>query len=349
VRLGEGFHVPEPERAPEPDPVLLLLREVLAELRQRPAEPLVVPAPEVRVEAPTFDTSELLQAIAGLRPGVSAEEIAAAVAARVAPAAPPDMSALNGLGPLLKEMSDRIRGIGMQAFGGGGVNIGSDVMLRDRNDSANRLAIDADGKVTISNPVASEGTLAQVRDYLDTVEAKLQTLLDTVATQTTLAAARTVLDDRLPKKAKQFADGRFRTAGGKVSDIALGATGSVTITNPAGSGVRITIDRFTLASDAAAEITYVKDGTSSGTLQAAFAPNRAYEAAGPVVTKGEVRTGSGVLTGGTAISPVTYFTAGSREVEYVTVLEPGMSMSARLTATATQDLYGNVTWVEEPL
>lgn len=180
MRLGEGFRAPEPERAPEPDPVELLLRQLLAEMRQRPTEPLVVPAPEVRVEAPAPDLSELFAIVASQKPGATADEIAAAVARHLSPPEHGESPLFAELLTAIKALESRVHGVGMQAFGSSGPsNISS--------DATRRIGI-VSGEGNMGD-LATDTTLASVLAAVDGVEPKLDTLNSTdFATQTTLAA-----------------------------------------------------------------------------------------------------------------------------------------------------------------
>lgn len=179
MRLGEGFYVPEPEAPSKPSRTDLLLEAVLAELRSRPAEPLVVPAPEVRVETPTLDLSELFELVASQKPGATADEIGAAVARYLAPPEAGDNSAVFAeLITAIKALDSRVTGIGMQSFGSSGpANIA---------DSPTREL----GRVTVKaneTDYARQTTLASVLAAVDGLEAK------DYATQTTLAAVLTAL------------------------------------------------------------------------------------------------------------------------------------------------------------
>ena len=206
-----------------------------------------------------------------------------------------------------------------------GAGFGSDVNV------TNAVLGVRDGSAAGSE-LAKDSTLVAVRDHVDTLE--------TIET-----AVRTALEDRLPKNAKQFASGAYRTAGGKVT-LTISQVGSINLSNPAGSGRVITVTEFSLASTVAVDVTYFKDATSTSPLADVFMPHRGYE--GVATTVGQVRLGASAGTGGTAISPVTRLGANAPErIPYTAVLMPGMSLSVRATATTGLDFYGSVTWIEE--
>lgn len=160
-------------------------------------------------------------------------------------------------------------------------------------------------------------------------------------------ATETTLADRLPKNAKQFADGEYRTSGGKVSLSLATPDGSFHLSNPAGSGRSITITEFSLGTSAAVDVAYFKDATSTGTVKDIFMPNRAYE--GVATTVGVLRAGVGVLSGGTQLAPITRLPTQGERIPYTAVLLPGQSLAVRATATTTLDFYGAVTWIETTL
>lgn len=210
-----------------------------------------------------------------------------------------------------------------------------------------------------SDLLGTESTLASVLAAVDGLEAK------DYATQSTLAAVlaavdtleslntsiKTALEDRLPRNPKQFADGRYRTAGGVVS-LSANQSGSIHLANPAGSGVSLTITEFMLAADVACDVNYFKDTTSTGTVREVFVPNRSFE--GSVTTKGVLRVGAGVLSGGSQMSPVTRIGANAAlTIPYTAVVMPGQSLAVRATApgglTGSLLFYGTCTWIEDPL
>lgn len=169
----------------------------------------------------------------------------------------------------------------------------------------------------------------------------------TVKANDTDFASETTLADRLPKNAKQFADGQYRTAGGKVSLSLATPNGSFHLDNPVGSGRSITITEFALGTSASVDVAYWKDATSTGTAQDVFIPHRAYE--GAVTTVGVVKAGVGVLSGGTQLSPITRLPTQGERIPYTVVLMPGDSVAVQATATTTLDFYASVTWIETDL
>jgi hypothetical protein len=89
--------------------------------------------------------------------------------------------------------------------------------------------------------------------------------------------------------------GRYRFAGGKVTTSVVSPNGSITLTNPAASGVDLILTRYSVEVDAAADVVLIMGATSSGTLMDAMNVNQRTTVTNP----GEVRVGSGVIVGGT--------------------------------------------------
>lgn len=285
-----------------------LLRDLLAELSV-PA-PEAAPAPVAAFAGDHSDFSLLIAEYANQ----TAAAVAAALAGATTQQASADLSVLADLTEAIKNLDSRVTGLANQnrAFGSSGPSNIS-------NDATREI-----GRVTVK---------ANETDY---------------ATQTTLAAAKTALEDRLPKNAKQFADGEYRTAGGKVSLSLATPNGSFHLSNPAGSGRSITITEFSLAATGSADVAYFKDATSSGTAADVFMPNRAYE--GVATTVGVLRVGVGVLSGGTQLSPVSRLGSNAPErIPYTAVLLPGQSLAVRFIATTTLDAYCSATWIETAL
>lgn len=124
IRLGEALREPveppEEELAVEvPDSVFLALEAIV--------ERLNVPAPQVLVEPP--DLSAIVTAVTSLKPGVTAEEIAAAIQDTLG-RAPDPTGPLNLVAEKLEGLDFRLQGLGRQAYGGGSVNLAPNQVLK---------------------------------------------------------------------------------------------------------------------------------------------------------------------------------------------------------------------------
>lgn len=310
---------PPPAPPPPPAEEVARLASIESLLNQLVDAMTTLPAPQVHVEPVDLgDLTRAVQAVTELRPGATAEDIAEALAARLAPQAPPDLSVLGQLKETLERLDFRMKGLNSPAFGSSGPS--------NISDNATREV----GRVTVK---ANETDFAT------------QTTL--AAIQTIQSAVRTALEDRLPRNAKQFADGKYRTAGGTVALSLATPQGSFHLSNPAGSGRSITITEFSLQASQGAEVSYFKDATSTGTVASVFEPNRAYE--GLTTTVGVLRVGVGVLSGGTQLSPITLVNTTTEPIDYTAVLLPGQSLAVRMVATTTLTGYGSCTWIEETL
>ncbi len=105
-----------------PDPLVAVLA-ALDQLRAAITDMPQPAAPVVRVAPP--DLSEIVMAVNGLKPGVDADEIAAALAAVLVPQAPVSDEAsasLAAVAKALEKLDHRLQGVGTQAYGGGAVS-----------------------------------------------------------------------------------------------------------------------------------------------------------------------------------------------------------------------------------
>src|SRR5262245_16582430 len=96
------------------------LRRIETNLALPPA-PLELPP--ITVAPP--DLAEVVTAVTGLKPGPTAEEIAAAIAGVLNPSDPqPDgNAALQAVAAALEKLDFRLKGMGTQAYGGGAVTL----------------------------------------------------------------------------------------------------------------------------------------------------------------------------------------------------------------------------------
>jgi hypothetical protein len=194
--------------------------------------------------------------------------------------------------------------------------------------------------------LATEAKMEAVRAAVAGLDAKL-------ATQATLEAVRVQIADLNAKTGDlltDFAAGRIRSAGGKVS-MSTGTTGSLTLRNPSGSGKVFTLQEFYLACDGNADVTFRFDATfATSTNVAAFMPHRAYEGTG-MPTAAITTTSTSNPSGGTPLSVVYRLGANQPFMQqFVVVLLPGMSISVSVTAPglSSATLYAAATWAEDP-
>ncbi len=87
-----------------------------------PPAPLELPP----INLPPPDLAEVVTAVTSLKPGPSAEEIAAAIAGVLSPSRGQDGSAaLQAVAAALEKLDFRLQGMGKQAYGGGSVSLQS--------------------------------------------------------------------------------------------------------------------------------------------------------------------------------------------------------------------------------
>ncbi len=137
--------------------------------------------------------------------------------------------------------------------------------------------------------------------------------------------------------------GRYRFAGGKATTNVTSPNASMTLTNPAGSGVDIVITRYQVEVDAAADVVLIYDAVSTGTLVANTNPSQRSTVTNP----GEVRVGSGVLTGGDVQSPIRRAQPNSPVAvgPFRFRITPGRTFTVRfLGPGATNTVWFNIGW-----
>lgn len=127
-----------------------LLRSIWAALRRIEegiGQPLIVPAPVV--EAPPPDLSDIVNAVMSLNgTGPSADEIARAIAESLRFPTPEPDESLEKVALALEKVSNQLKGIGNQQFGGGG---GSVSLLPNQSvNVANQLMPSAYDEVVMS-------------------------------------------------------------------------------------------------------------------------------------------------------------------------------------------------------
>lgn len=147
------------------DVTAILLDRVLRAIEQLALQVQTTPPPSVTMSPP--DLSEIVMAVSGLRPSATADEIANAITARLAPSEDDRMAGI--LGELIGKLSDldfRMKG-SMPAFGASGPSNISDNPTRELGIVSIR-GIDLDDITA-----ATEGTLQEVRDGITVMETRL--------------------------------------------------------------------------------------------------------------------------------------------------------------------------------
>lgn len=168
--------------------------------------------------------------------------------------------------------------------------------------------------------------------------AEIQALQSIASTSSTVAS-------RTSASITDFAAGYYRTAGGKVS-IAASGTGYFCLTNPAGSGKIVTLQRFTLAADNASDVAFQFDTVlASPTSLTAFRPNR--DVAGSTVATAATSTAA-PTTAGTSLSPIYRLGQNIPVIQnFTVVLAEGQSVAAVLSVGSTATaFYAAATWTE---
>lgn len=177
-----------------------LLTSIWAALRRiednmaLPPAPLELPAPQVHVAPP--DLADIVTAVTSLKPGPTAEEIARAIADVVGPPAAATSDGSDALGQVaraLENLDFRLKGMGVQAYGGGSVHLEpADIAaISGLTDAQLRAAavlitgsVGVTGQVEIANDV---GNPIPVRQF--GVNAATVTPITSSATVVTLLAA----------------------------------------------------------------------------------------------------------------------------------------------------------------
>lgn len=142
--------------------------------------------------------------------------------------------------------------------------------------------------------------------------------------------------------------GRYRFAGAKIPTSVTSPTASITLVNPVGSNVDLILMRYQVEVDAAADVVLMTDSESTGTVAEAMNPNLSISVANP----GEVRTGSGVLTGGVVSSVIRRAQPNSPVAvgPFRFRIPPGRTFSIRfLGPSATNTVWMNVGWFVVPV
>ncbi len=311
LELGAVF-TPRPAVVAEPEPPKVTVEDLRAEQLLTAIgalrEALVeMPTPVVNVAEP--DLTAIVQAVTQLKGPATADEIAAAVVSQITPGGEPGMeSVLGEVVAALKKLDFRMQGGGLGSNSGAGVFAGS-VDISDRDDR--RL-----GRVSIGDPVK-------------------------LAPGTAFLGYTGSYEDDASKQ------GRYRFAGGRATTSVVTPNASITLSNPAGSGVDLILNRYQVEVDAAADVVLVMDAVSTGTLMANLNPNFRTT----VVNPGEVRIGSGVLTGGTVASVIRRAVPNSPVAvgPFRFRITPGRTFTVRfLGPGATNNVWFNCGWFVIP-
>lgn len=231
---------------------------------------------------------------------------------------------------ILTDVSDRVARLLGHVAVDGTVDIG---------DRAGRLL----GQVSAAAlPLpAGASTEATVSAALD----RLTTLRDTVFRRTDpLVTGANVIGYTIDSMVRKLEDGKVFVAGGKVN-LTAAQTGTVSISNPVGSGKTVFVTRLELAADSNMDATYTMNpATVPGAAAAATNLNQGSATAAVGVVKAAV----GSVTGGTTMSPVTRLGANATVPrDTLIALPPGKSYAVAVTAGVTAAFYAYLRWYEE--
>lgn len=190
---------------------------------------------------------------------------------------------------------------------------------------------------------ASESTLGLVRSALETIR-------DTILRRTDpLPAGQNIIGYTGNATIFDLEYGRIFGAGASLTTSVTTPNASLTVTNPAGSGKVLYVIAWSVYANATAEVRYILDATSTGTLVVPENLNIGLNAgATPVNSAMEVRVGAGVLTGGRQMNIAHQVTTQAPvEKDVLVKLPAGRSLTVRFLgpgATNTVDI--NAQWIE---
>lgn len=185
--------------------------------------------------------------------------------------------------------------------------------------------------------LALESTLAAIRDRLPAQVSGRVPVTSTLDAGTAFVGYTGSYEDDASKQ------GRYRYAGGKASTSLANPNASLTLTNPAASGVDLIVTRYQVEVDASADVVLLYDAVSTGVVAVNMNPNQRTSVANP----GVCRIGAGVLTGGTVQSVTRRATTSSPVAvgPFRFRITPGRSFTTRfLGPGATNTVWLNVGW-----
>ncbi len=129
VQLGHGIdwshpavNLPEPVVEVEPDAAMVAATRIEMAVVSLIEAVRNIPRPEVVVDIP--ELAQMVNAVQGLKGPATAEEIAEALARKLSPAPPTvDNGIVEAIRELVEKVDFRLKGIGGQAYGGGGISV----------------------------------------------------------------------------------------------------------------------------------------------------------------------------------------------------------------------------------
>ncbi len=198
------------------------------------------------------------------------------------------------------------------------------------------------------NLLAKEATLVALLNANDEVDTLLRAIRDEQQRRTDpLAAGQAFIGFTGFAEDIAAKQGRYRFAGGKVTTSVVSPNASLTLTNPAESGVDLLLMRYQVEVDAAADVVILLDAISAGTISSNYNPNQRTELPNP----GQVRVGAGVLTGGVTQSVIRRAQPNSPVAvgPFRFRIPPGKTWTVRfLGPGATNTVWFNIGWVVVP-
>lgn len=132
IHLGAGIDwshpvvaLPEPVVVVvEPDPAMVAATRIEMAVVSLIEAVRAIPRPEIVVDIP--ELAQMVNAVQGLKGPATAEEIAEALARKLTPAPPTaDTGIVEAIRELVEKVDFRLKGIGTQAYGGGGMSVES--------------------------------------------------------------------------------------------------------------------------------------------------------------------------------------------------------------------------------
>lgn len=182
----------------------------------------------------------------------------------------------------------------------------------------------------------------------------LASIRDSTASVRALASGQNFIGYAGELEDKAVEAGLYRFSGGKATTSLTSPNASLTLTNLAFMADGVTpndrdliLTRYMVEVDASADVVVMYDATASGAAMPVTNPNR--RLAGP--NPGQVRVGSGILTGGN-VEPITRRATTSSPVAvgpFEWRITPGKSWTVRfLGPGATNTVWINCGWYSVP-
>lgn len=331
IILGEGWLLPveeEPASEPEVSVESLQAEQLLATVNALREALLNMPPPQVNIDAP--DLSAVVNAVNGLRPNATADEIGEAIVARLGGGE--GIAGGGGdLGPVLSKLSKGLDTLDYRLKGLGSVTGGGGTASRDIADRAERqlgqvlvtnlpATQPVSGSVTVLNPAPAALTDAQLR-------ASAVVVADPISFYATAAGGRVA----------------FNITSQIVTFTTNGEQPLAALVNPTDSGKDLYIDLGEFGSSQNATFRRYRNGTITPTGTALGASN---------IGGGSATSAAQMYTGGAGLTPAstpTYTRAGGTVSKTAhiaayqqhlatakgrTVLRPGQSLAWTITVNS---------------